>query len=128
MRDRKIELPYMIEQHADFISEKAFDVSPRDGWKQLLNNMFNELRSINSSVKFIQIKEKFGTLRAYVENPTTDQEYEIITRYESKSATVCYECGEPATHMNRGWITYACEKHSKDNAILLSDLANRNED
>lgn len=68
-----------------------------------------------------QVKEKFGTLRFYVEKATPEQ-YDIISFVESLSSRVCEECGDTATAKTRsgGWIRTLCDscedEHQKNRA------------
>lgn len=86
-----------------------------DGWYELIYNMLNDIqeyciREWVPAVKFLQIKEKFGTLRVYTESycPEID---EIIGKYSSKSATICEICGANATlDVESKWMRTRCGK------------------
>jgi len=53
--------------------------------------------------KVSQVKEKFGTLRYYVKNTSTQIE-ELIRVAEHKSSQTCEECGHPgALKLLDGW-------------------------
>jgi len=60
-----------------------------------------------------QVKEKFGTLRFYV-NSATEAQYNYITFAESMSARTCEQCGNPGKTLGRGWYYTACEEHAQD--------------
>jgi len=57
-----------------------------------------------------QVKEKFGTLRFYMDYGT-DEMYELIHEYEEKSGNICERCGEPGECKNEtGWVSTLCDK------------------
>jgi len=60
----------------------------------------------------VQIKEKFGSLRAYFDN-TTKEMNALISEAENKSYTICEECGQEGKIRKGGWIRCLCDEHSK---------------
>lgn len=97
-----------------------------DGWYDLLRDMFAEVeyevksRNIVDEVSFVQIKEKFGGLRAYFEiNQCADGDYEaltqVVSKYEKQSMTVCEICGAAARRSQKGgYIRTLCEACVKE--------------
>jgi hypothetical protein len=61
----------------------------------------------------VQVKEKFGTLRFYIQ-AGTDEHYNYISFAESMSARTCETCGNPGKRLGHGWIYTACETHAHD--------------
>ena len=61
----------------------------------------------------VQVKEKFGSLRFYV-NAATDEHYNYIRFAENLSAVTCEDCGAPGKTRGRGWYYTACDKHTND--------------
>ena len=61
----------------------------------------------------VQVKEKFGSLRFYVDR-ATDEHYNYIRFAENLSAVTCEECGAPGKMRGRGWYYTACDEHTKD--------------
>lgn len=62
---------------------------------------------------FIQIKEKFGGLRIYVQDAKPEvQSY--ITFAESMSYRVCEECGAPGEPRNDSWSKTLCDMHHRE--------------
>ena len=59
----------------------------------------------------VQVKEKFGTLRFYV-NGATETQYNYISFAESMSACTCETCGKPGKRLGGGWIYTSCEEHA----------------
>ena len=95
------------------------DAMPK-GWREAFGiQMCKELKAALKDGKCLknfritQIKEKFGTLRFYV-NYGTDDVYSIIHKYEHISWYTCVECGKPAYYINDGWVLPYCEKHAEN--------------
>jgi len=61
----------------------------------------------------VQVKEKFGTLRFYIQSGT-EEHYNYISFAESMSGHTCETCGSPGKRLGRGWIYTACETHAQD--------------
>lgn len=61
----------------------------------------------------VQVKEKFGTLRFYIQ-AGTDEHYNYISFAESMSGVTCEECGKPGKRLGRGWIYTSCKEHARD--------------
>lgn len=62
----------------------------------------------------VQVKEKFGGLRFYV-NGANDKQYELIDFAESLSLTTCEVCGKKGKRNRSGWITTRCKEHRSKN-------------
>lgn len=70
------------------------------------------------SLRFTQIKEKYGTARPYwegaISEETEQKVEEAIDLSEAASACTCEQCGKPGRLFNRGgWFVTACDKHGK---------------
>ena len=61
----------------------------------------------------VQVKEKFGTLRFYIQ-AGTDAHYNYISFAEAMSGVTCETCGRPGKRLGRGWVYTACEEHAHD--------------
>lgn len=94
---------------------KAHPIECGDGWYDLLRDLFAEVNDIvlrkeidKETIYFSQIKEKFGSLRAYLHGG--DEEIrEIIGKYESRSNRTCEGCGSrgsPTT--DDRWVLTLC--------------------
>lgn len=90
-----------------------------DGWYDLIRELAEKIYPLltihpeyECPMRADQVKEKYGTLRFYM-NCETDEISEIIKEYEKKSAFVCEECGKPG-RLNKGpWYNTYCEEHHK---------------
>lgn len=60
----------------------------------------------------VQVKEKFGGLRFYVQ-AATDKHYNFISFAESMSYRTCEMCGAPGKTYTNGWHTTLCEIHAE---------------
>jgi hypothetical protein len=74
--------------------------------------------------KVAQIKEKFGSLRFYVDNCDT-YAIGIISMAESISNKICETCGNKGSIRHGGWIRTLCDKHEEE--YQLVKLGNQNE-
>lgn len=63
-----------------------------------------------------QVKEKFGTLRFYIDGGTKEQ-YNYITFAEMMSAVTCEECGAPGKRRGGGWVYTACDEHTHEDDL-----------
>jgi hypothetical protein len=59
----------------------------------------------------VQVKEKFGGLRFYVQS-ATDKHYSYINFAESISYRTCEQCGAPGKRYTDGWHTTLCDIHA----------------
>jgi len=60
----------------------------------------------------VQVKEKFGGLRFYVQ-AATDKHYQYISFAESMSYRTCEECGAPGKRYTDGWHQTLCDIHAE---------------
>lgn len=93
------------------------------GWFDLFGKAFDELcafaKEHNIDFTFIQLKEKFGSLRIYlrydlrfmVSEEIAKAFTEIAHKYESDAGEVCISCGEPGVMQRTGWFHPTCKKH-----------------
>lgn len=115
--------------HAEFIAKHGdrlvSGIECADGWIALLDKMLDDLTSLGVNIKFIQIKEKFGTLRAYymidgclgqqkIPNEIYDKIDEIIAQAERESEVTCERCGKPGKLRDGdpgagSWILTLCD-------------------
>ena len=61
----------------------------------------------------VQVKEKFGGLRFYVQ-AATEKHYNYITFAESMSYRTCEICGAPGKRYTDGWHQTLCEAHAAE--------------
>ncbi len=92
----------------------AFGVECGNGWYNLLDDLMTALEveanrsGAESPPRAVQIKEKFGMLRFYID-AGTDKENDIIDGFEAYSGHVCEACGKPGRVKSyRGWLAARC--------------------
>lgn len=88
-----------------------------DGWYDILEMLIDQIdRYIKQKqntdpidIQIVQVKEKFGGLRFYIDGGD-DAIYEIIRFVEELSYKTCEFCGSNQKIMrSKGWIVTACE-------------------
>jgi len=58
----------------------------------------------------VQVKEKFGTLRFYVDGGSPEMQA-VIAFAEDMSSRMCEQCGAPAHTRAGGWVRTLCDEH-----------------
>jgi hypothetical protein len=96
---------------------ELFGAEIMKGWEPLVVELDAVLKAINPDFEYMQIKEKFGLLRAYVAfgDSYTDEQCEqalaAIDAAEAKSGSICEMCGEPGTLGGEDWLKTLCPAH-----------------
>ena len=124
-----IQYPYLAptEHTANYYlegEETWLDYVPK-GWHHLFFKMLDGINDILNFYKiplesfvFLQVKEKFGSLRTYwaleaEDHPNCASCYDeldiLIQRTEDASSFFCHNCGDIATLQSKGWILPYCE-------------------
>ena len=115
------------------------------GWNRIVCDMFDKIEPVlrdiynlepersqdpENQFRVAQIKEKFASLRVYIDIPgfwrteyqkTYDVIKEAILTAESLSTETCELCGEEGKVVGTGWLSCRCKKCN--NYKLLSPLA-----
>lgn len=81
-------------------------------WLQFNTDKNSHIEAYAHQVEAVQIKEKFGTLRFYV-NGASDVQHAAISFAESMSGHICEECGAPGKTRGKEWIRTLCDEHNK---------------
>jgi len=104
----------LVEKYPKILSNIYLEVG--DGWYNLIDQLCETLQfdTDNNSypqVVAVQIKEKFGSLRFYVES-VNDQQFGAISFAEQLTKHICEECGtmDNVSQNNDGWIKTLCDK------------------
>jgi len=93
-----------------------------DGWEPLIRKLSEKLEKMilevpeadRGSFCAAQVKQKFGTLRFYMDSET-DEMSKAIQEAEEESATICEVCGKPGESRNRGsWLYTSCQQHKME--------------
>ena len=101
----------------------CFGFETGDGWEPLIRECSAKLEAINNRIenpdnwiRASQIKEKFGTLRFYLNSVPieyADEADKAVDEAEEKSGVTCEMCGEPGDTYGGSWLSTVCEKHKK---------------
>ena len=79
------------------------------GWHGLVEELFD--LSQKEKFEVIQVKEKFGMLRIYLQG-ANEEMYKKIETLERRSSTMCEVCGEKGKGISvGGWRKTRCEEH-----------------
>jgi hypothetical protein len=90
----------------------GFDVG--DGWYQLIYEAAEKIAPISPDIRCVQIKEKFGALRFYVEGDPGESWDPINRALDDatiRSACTCEECGSEGEIRSGGWLRTLCPTH-----------------
>ncbi|KXO92879.1 MULTISPECIES: hypothetical protein [Tsukamurella] len=84
----------------------------RPGWYPIIIDLDRKLSAIDPSYQLVQVKEKFGGLRYYVEfepDRTRPGFGDLIRAAERRSERTCEECGAEGAPSHRGsWARTLC--------------------
>ena len=91
-----------------------------DGWYWLLDALCSHLQfdidnNNEKQLETTQVKEKFGTLRFYV-NHSTEKQQSVINFAEMLSSSICEECGTTKQNvkLRKGsWVRTLCSECAK---------------
>ena len=101
---------------------------PGDGWFLLIWNLSEKLEKMilalperaedsygncRTDCCASQVKEKFGTLRFYMDASNQEME-DLIDKAEELSRITCEECGAPGRLRGKHWLYTACDEHTKE--------------
>jgi hypothetical protein len=96
-----------------------------DGWYDIIDYLCEKLQEVSDrtghQIVASQVKEKFGTLRFYVESETREA-YDLIRQAEEDSQVICEVCGQPGTLRTDpyGWWRTTCDEHGKGDVLLAN--------
>lgn len=84
-----------------------------EGWWPILDDLDSELNELNPSYDTVQVKEKFGTLRVYLQTESMTGDWDdyrtIVRRYELASSFICEQCGRYGKLRTDGWALTLCD-------------------
>jgi hypothetical protein len=85
-----------------------FEVSP--GWNLLIKNLIQDLINLGWDKEVIQVKEKFGGLRFYI-NEGTSEIHQRIVKAEIESMKICEITGNPGKlRTDITWYKTLCDE------------------
>ena len=106
--------PVLYQGHAWPITQNlmAFGFECGDGWFPLLDQLSSDITALDkrdgSETIAVQVKEKIGGLRFYIEGGT-GAVWKAIEEAEALSERTCEMCGEPGKLRGKGWVSTLCD-------------------
>jgi hypothetical protein len=93
----------------------GFDGSVGPGWIPLLDRLAADLVALGWDRRLLQVKEKYGGLRFYIADSSSEMEARI-SQAEQESEQICESCGAPggARRDTSGWIRTRCDDCERD--------------
>ena len=107
------------------VSCMAWGIECGEGWYPIIDKLSAKLIEVyGDKIEYAQIKEKFGTMRVYIDFLAEDinrmEVFDLISEYEAMSGIICERCGNPASIRNiRGWLSTLCDEHFKERSELV---------
>lgn len=102
----------LIKTYPQMFPGPRYNVSCGDGWRGIVTKLCADLHRI-APIRVVQIKEKFGGLRFYVDGvppEVKDQVFDLIREAEASSFETCEKCGKPGSMTDTGWIKTLCQE------------------
>lgn len=82
-----------------------------EGWYEIIDDLCQEIMQVCGEVVPVatQVKEKYGTLRFYIDSGN-DAVFEAISKAEERSSKTCEICGKSGVLRDKaGWYTTLCD-------------------
>ena len=90
-----------------------FGIETGDGWFKIIDQLSADITLLDekngTTTIAVQVKEKFGALRFYVQ-AGSDAIFDLIDKAEDESSRTCEMCGEPGELRGVGWVSTMCDK------------------
>ena len=92
----------------------AYYFEVEEGWYPLIKDLITDLINLGWNKEITQVKEKWGTLRFYI-NEGTDDIHRRIANTENESYIICEATGQPGKLRNDlpWWKTLCDEEYFK---------------
>ena len=91
------------------------------GWANIIERLVLDLFALGWNGEVVQVKEKFGGLRFYINNGS-DAIYDRIEAAENESLKVCEVCGASGVLRGGGWLKTLCDEHAGDRPLYAGIL------
>jgi len=100
---------FLLEERFPVYRRSSLEVGP--GWLDMLWALAEWLEQVDPGREpFMQVKEKFGSLRLY--GPVTDAGEPIVEAAELLSGYVCEICGKLGRRVTNGGLLTLCDDHA----------------
>lgn len=107
----------LYAKYPDILAQVTTGIEVGNGWLPLIDKLCQLIvdtcreQSLQVPVAS-QIKEKFGSLRFYVDQ-ADDMIYQIIDRAEDLSQHICEDCSNPGKISGKYWLKCTCPEHDE---------------
>jgi len=108
----------LYKKYPKILKEASLPVG--DGWYKIMDELCNKIqnhikRNKLKHIRVVQIKEKFGGLRFYI-NESSEEIYEYVYKAEEESLVTCEECGskDRVKQIRGDWIATLCYKCAEE--------------
>lgn len=86
-----------------------YAISVEEGWKTIICDLIDRLDRTGIPYKIMQVKEKFGTLRFYVDKEGESGGFSQAVEEAMKASEVtCEDCGAPGELRGDAWVRTLC--------------------
>lgn len=89
---------------------RRYGIACNPGWNAILDELFAALAKDTTPVKVLQVKEKFGGLRCYIDGGSSAAR-EAILHAEKRALETCEDCGAPGKARSLKWLRTLCDTH-----------------
>jgi len=108
------DFPYIFKGHCGSVHSFGFECG--SGWFQIIYDLCVDLSTIAKKEGYeppvaVQVKEKFGGLRFYIDG-SHDEYEDRIREAEVLSEQTCEVCGRKGKIRRNMWIQTLCDKHA----------------
>jgi hypothetical protein len=106
--------PVLYQGHLLTIQQSCmpWGIETGDGWLKLIDKLSSDITALDkrdgTTTIAVQVKEKFGGLRFYIEGGS-DAVFALIDKAEALSERTCETCGEPGKLRGKGWVSTLCD-------------------
>ncbi|MFA5490036.1 MAG: hypothetical protein WC284_12585 [Candidimonas sp.] len=112
---------FIIDELCRFLSYEKFNLLDKKKYMLTRNPDTNEIIEIEKQIeeesnkipRATQVKEKFGSLRFYV-NKATDEQRNYISFAEAISGHICEKCGNKGKSYHVRWVKTLCPDHARE--------------
>jgi len=114
------DFPSLYKKSNEDGSIMSFGFECKDGWYDLIYvlslKISTESKRAEIDVSAAQVKEKFGTLRFYVDGGN-ERIHQLITEAEIASSHICESCGLEGKLRGKWWVTTLCDSCTENREI-----------
>lgn len=104
-------------------------VACSEGWHPLILLLHNRLVGIDPDYRVLQVKEKLGGLRYYIQPSQGLDEvlyrrlFDVEDEAEAESFHICEVCGQPGQLRGGSWYRTLCDLHDEEREARYAALA-----